>query len=174
MGGVLTYFMIQKGGNAPIKNRRTGQVLGTLYNREACLYYFDDGDGTLGYLASDGTFKTYVQADFNLLDLKECIDYPYAIENIDGREYYIFLIRKTSTVYKADGTVWGTVAGGSFVATTNSDMGETHKTWKEINYVKSTSGQWVKVEGAGYSHGFVPTGIENASGYQNISFYGSW
>lgn len=174
MGGVLTTFMIQKGGKATIRNRRTGQSVGTLYDREACLYYYDDGDGSIGYLASDGSFKTYVEADMNLLNLKECIDYPYSIEKINGREYYIFKMRKTTSVYKGDGSYWGTVAAGMYVATTNAEMGESHKTWKEINYVKSTSGNWVKVEGAGYSHGFVPTGIENASGYSSINFYGSW
>ncbi len=174
MGGVLTEFMIQKGGNASIKNRRTGATLGTLYNREACLYYYDDGDGTLGYLASDGSFKEYVQANMGLLNLKLCTDYPYAVENINGVPYYIFKIRKASTVYNALGEVWGSVAAGMYVATTNAEMGQTHKTWKEINYVKSTSGQWVPINSAGKSHGYVPTGIETASGYQNISFYGSW
>ena len=171
--------MIQKGGKATIRNRQTAQNVGSLYDRESCLFYFDDGDGSIGYLASDGTFKTYVPADMNLLNLKECIEYPYSTAYLNPNSphtlYYIFKIRNTTPVYAPDGeTVWGTVAAGQYVATTNSEMGQTKKTWKEINYVKSTSGQWVQVSGSGYSHGYVPTRIENSSGYSSINFYGSW
>lgn len=173
MAGPLSEFCINKGAKFTLKDRYTGAVVGSLNPRESFVYMYDDGEGSIGFLASDGTFKT-VAANMNGLTMYTCIDFPYSIEVIDGTEYYIFKMRKSASVYRGDGSKWGTVAANMFVATTNATMGESHKTWKMINYVKSTSGAWVKVQGNGYSHGFVDTGLTSASGYSVVHFYGSW
>ena len=43
MRGALTYFMVQKGGRATIRNRQTGQNVGTLYVLGGDFVHYNNG-----------------------------------------------------------------------------------------------------------------------------------
>lgn len=174
------WFCINKSGsNYPIYNydvvTQKFTRVGTLYNREAFIFLGGDNFDFIKYLASDGTLKTACIDPVKYpVPLSFCTDYPYSTETINGTSYKIFKMRKTKNIYKADGSYWGQVAAGMYVATNSNAVGDSHSDWKLIDYVKSTSGEWVPVTGAGYNYGFVDTGIGSSSGYGSIAFYGSW
>lgn len=157
-----------------------GQLVGRLYPREAYVTYGTEGPfvGIVFRNSSGQLVGANVNDDDHPLPgypNSTCLQYPYGTVTINGVTYKTFKIRATKTVYKGDGTVWGSVAANRLVATNSSKVGSNHNDWKLINYVQSTSGQWVKVQGAGYNHGFVDTGLAtNGSGYNSIKFYGSW
>lgn len=170
----LRCLAINKTGKAiPIYDVDKQKQVGTLNNREAFVY--DDGEsGTyLLFLSPSGFIHANLGIDYEL-DYALATEYPYGEELINGTYYKTFIMRKTQNIYKGDGSYWGKVAAGCLVATNSDKMGMDHPTWKLINYVKNTSGNWVKVDGAGYNHGFVDTGINVSSGYKTIAFYGSW
>lgn len=111
----------------------------------------------------------------NMLALEKCSDYPYGKVTINGTKYITFKFRRTENVYKADASLWGTVYSGARVACLNGDSGDSHPEWKKINYVEKVStGEWVKVSGAGCSYGFVNTGLEDGAMPSSISMYGKW
>lgn len=184
MSETMNMFMINKSGQTyVVHDRDTNEIKGRIYDREAfALGQGGDRYQELIFLDSSGNLKSVWIDDFINPPLDGfygvCTVYPYSKEVITdesgSREYYIFKMRKTMNVYTAAGNYWGKVAAGMFVATQSEAVGENHKDWKLINYVKSTSGQWVKVTGDGYNHGFVDTGLSQASGYGSIPFYGSW
>ena len=101
-------------------------------------------------------------------------DYPYGSATINGTKYKTYKMQRTMNVYTATGRYWGKVAGGMLVATNSPLCGESHPTWKAVDYVKSTAGKWVKVDGDGYDHGFVDFDLGNGSMPSNIALYGSW
>ncbi len=176
--GINQNFCINTSGKTyPIYDvDKDGKKVGELYNRESFIEYGAEGSQVcIKFLGPDGVFKSAIidtwQHPFNY---SWCTDKPYGTAVISGKKYYTFKMRKSKSVYKADASKWGTVAAGCLVATTNADVGSSHNDWKEINYVQHTSGEWVKVNGAGYEHGYVDTGIASASGYTTIPFYGSW
>lgn len=173
----LCLFAINKSGKSiPIYDVDKKRQVGTLNNREA--YIYDDGESGhyLWFLSPSGFIQANIgnENDLDYNQCASCLDYPYGEAVIDGKSYRTFIMRKTMNVYKGDGTKWGSVAAGCLVATNSDKVGMDHPTWKLINYVQSTKGQWVKVDGAGYNHGFVDTGINVSSGYSKIAFYGSW
>ena len=168
-------FCINKSGNSyPIYNV-SNQRVGTLYNREASVYLGDEGSRSeIAFLNSSGNIQT-VEIDtydhpIPAKTFTLCTDYPYSRETINGVNYYIFKMRETKNVYNANGNYWGRVAAGMFVATTNAKVHSNNLYWKEINYVKSTAGNWVQVG----NHGYVDTGFNRYSGYERMAFYGSW
>lgn len=153
--------------------------VGTLYSREAYVIYGVDDWVTICFLNSKGVFDKATidipHQDELFRACKSCIDYPYGTETIDGTTYKTFLMRQRKNIYTAAGNYWGAVAANMLVATNSYKMGEEHPDWKLINYVKrSTDGKWIKVEGDGYSHGFVDSGLSHSSTYNTIPFYGSW
>lgn len=150
--------------------------VGELYNRESFILLGSEGDqSAIKFLGPNGVFTSAIIDTWtHPLTYCYCTDKPYSRESIKGKVYYIFKMRSSKPVYKPDATRWGTVAAGMYVATLNSDVGDNHNDWKEINFVKSTSGTWVEVRGTGYTHGYVDTGISKASAYNKIPFYGSW
>lgn len=185
--GMFQQFCINKSGKTcPVYDAfDNNKYKGEIYNREAFILWGGEGDKfSIGFLGPNG----YTGATLNLYESVEndilnplfsghatCIDYPYGTANIDGKNYYTFIMRKAEPIYHGDGTKWGSVAQNMLVATNNANIGSTHETWKEINYVmRSTDRQWIKVDGHGYNHGFVDTGLSTASGYSKIPFYGSW
>lgn len=132
----------------------------------------------IGFLNSSGKFDI-VRVDFYEHPAPDgfftsCLDYSYSTEVINGVSYRIFKMRQTKNVYTADSNYLVAVAAGMYVATNSDKVEQTHSNWKLINYVKSTSGQWVQVSGAGYNHGFVDTGLNSSSLYSGIAFYDSW
>lgn len=179
---VCDWFCINKSGsNYPIYdyNVTTQKFtrVGTLYNREAFVFLGGDNFDYIKFLASDGTLKTACIDPVKYpVPYAFCTDYPYSREVINGTEYCIFKMRQSKNIYDAAGNYWGKVAAGMYVATNSDAVGgsENNKHLKLINYVKSTSGQWVAVTGAGMNHGFVDSGLKSASGYSSIAFYGSW
>ena len=149
--------------------------IGTIYPNEVCLLYDGEQYYLTKFLASDGKIKDgSLHTDPNHLEIEYLGDHPYSKEVIDGQEYLIYKMRRTMTVYRGDRSRWGSVAGGMYVATEVPCCGDTRSDWMQVNYVKSTAGNWVKVEGAGYGHGFVDTGLSIASGYNSIPLYGNW
>lgn len=100
--------------------------------------------------------------------------YPYGSATINGTKYKTYIMKRTMNVYTAAANYWGKVAAGMLVATNSSYCGDTHPTWKSVDYVKSTAGNWVKVDGDGYDHGFVDFDLGNSSMPSNVAMYGSW
>lgn len=178
--GIYNQFCINKSGKTyNIYDSDTNTYQGKISDREAFIYL--GGEGTLyylGFLNSSGKIqKVTIQEFYHPFPdgfFGYCTDYPYSREVINGVNYYIYKMRQTKNVYTADGNYWGRVASGMYVATTSNTVGETHCDWKLINYVKSTSGKWVQVSGAGCNYGFVDTGLSSSSLPGSIAMYGSW
>lgn len=173
----LCFFCINKSGKPiPVYDVDKKRQVGTINNREA---FIDDGgeDGHyISFLSPTGFIQANLGNDYDFENDQHasCLEYPYGEVTIDGKNYRTFIMRKTMNVYKGDESKWGAVAAGCLVATNSDKVGMDHHTWKLINYVQNTKGNWVKVDGAGYNHGFVDTGINVSSGYSKIAFYGSW
>lgn len=171
-------FCINKSGSSiPVYSDTSFKTkVGTLGNREAYVLlewetfpyiYFRGPDLEL----IKGSFKG---EDYYANSVRFLESYPYGTATIDGTKYKTYLMKKTMNVYTAAANYWGKVASGMLVATNSSTCGSSHPTWKAVNYVKSTAGNWVKVEGDGYSHGFVNFDLGNGSMPSNIALYGSW
>lgn len=168
-------FCINKNGSSiPVYSDTDFKTrVGTLGNREAFVL---KGWETFPYICFRGpdlklregmlkdTFKGEIFLD----------RYPYGTAKINGTEYKTYLMKRTMNVYTATGRYWGKVAGGMLVATNSNTCGDSHPTWKAVDYVKSTAGKWVKVDGDGYDHGFVDFDLGNGSMPSNIALYGSW
>lgn len=162
-----------------IYDMNTGKKMALLYPREAFIVI--DNEGVIWNIKirnSAGKIVNVVVHDkenFIGDNCKSCYFFPYSKEIIDGREYETYLMRKAKKIYTPSADYWGGVGQNMLVASNNDIVGETHSTWKAIDYVKrSTDGKWVKVSGQGYNYGFVETGLEDGSMYNNIPFYGSW
>lgn len=178
--GVFRWFMINKSGQSyPVYDIEKGRV-GTIYNREAFNYVGGEGDWNyIAFLGPNGSIVdatvSWGQHPFPNDFFTPCTDYPYGSDIIDGTTYKTFKMRQRKNIYTGAGNYWGAVAANMLVATNDYDSGMNHIDWKKINYVKrSTDGKWIKVEGDGYLHGFVDTGLSHASTYNTIPFYGSW
>lgn len=188
MAGYVRKLCINKTNSTYIiyDTEKNNQQVGKLNPREA--YVVEGGGGDylgISFLNSNGVWS-YAMINSYEHPLpgqgpgdgypytSTCIYYPYGSATIDGTTYKTFKMRSTQKVYRGDGSSWGSVAGGCLVATNSDSVGADNSYLKLINYVQSTAGKWVKVQGAGYSHGFVDTGIRKASGYSKIPFYGSW
>lgn len=156
-----------------------GSQIGTIYNREA-FCYSDTEDGCEVYFRNSsgrlvrGYYYGYAD-NAGQKALTPCIDYPTGTVRIGGTSYYTFTFRRSEEVYTAAGNRWGTVASGMRVACRTDATGESHPDWKLINYVeRSTDGEWVKVTGDGYEHGFVDIGLNVGATPTTISMYGTW
>lgn len=180
MGAIMNHFMVNMTGQTYElhDDNQNNKVVGRLYPREAFVWrQVGSVRQQLMFLNSQGNLQEVWINENNYPlpnGLVDCCDYPYSEEWIDGHLYKIFKMRRTMKVYTAGAREWGTVAAGMFVATRDNSVGYEHPDWKLINYVKRTDGQWIKVTGDGYEHGFVDTGLSIASGYDSIPFYGSW
>lgn len=173
----MCLFAINKSGKAlPVYDVDKGKQVGIINNREAFVYDGGESGQYLYFLSPTGFIQANIglERDLEYDEFASCLNYPYSEEVIDGTSYKIFKMRKTKKIYKGDGSEWGTVAAGMFVATNSDKIGINNPTWKLINYVKNTSSKWIKVSGAGYEHGFVDTGLDTSSGYGTVAFYGSW
>ena len=129
------------------------------------------------FLSSAGQILTGEGYDEDLLNAWDVISkYPYYGES-SPNSYdapYVFKMRSTKNIYRADGSLWGSVAGGMYVATDHCIAGETKPYLMKIIYVKSTSGNWIKVDQANNGYGFVDTGFRTASGANNFGLIGSF
>lgn len=157
-------------GNTAIKVTDTlddSKQIGTIYPNEVCTRWGGEQNYYVNFLASDGKIKGgSIVTDPNLDNIHYFTD--GSGYNVPGAPNgYVYKMRRTMNVYRADGSYWGRVAGGMYIVTTDPSCGDTHKDWMKVNYVQSTRGEWVKVEGAGYGHGFVDTGFGSASGYNS-------
>lgn len=177
----MNYLCVNKSGQAySVFNSDTGKRVGTIYDREVfVLTGMEGSQAAICILSSSGSLL-HVPVDFAKQPypigmLNSIQAYPYGTEVINGTTYKTFKMRQRKNIYTGAGNYWGAVAANMLVATNDNIMGDTHVDWKKINYVKrSTDGAWIKVEGDGYSHGFVDTGLSSASTYSTIPFYGSW
>lgn len=175
------YFCINKSGKKiPVySDADKKSQIGTIYNREA--FGYDNNWGGDGYFCNivfrkaNGSISGGYIIDPPNNAMLECTDYPYGKARINGTEYKTFLMRKTSTVYKVNGSKWGTVAANRRVACKTVLSGDSHPEWKAINYVENTNGLWIPVNSSDkLKYGFVDTGLSVASGYSSIPMYGSW
>ena len=174
-------FCVNKSGvTIPVYSDRNGSTqIGTIANREAFGYNANwGGDGAINLIrfkSAAGPLRDgYILNPPNGA-MTECTDYPYGTVVINGETFFTFIMRRTSTVYRTDGTSWGSVAANRRVACRTAMAGDSYPEWKGINYVESTSGAWVQVTSYGNDkYGFVDTGLEIASGASNIPMYGSW
>lgn len=177
MSNILELRINTSGKSIPIYDTDTQKTVGTLGQREAFILY--GGDGSLKWIKFRGSNLKLVDAlvqdpDDVLWRCKPIQEMPYGTATINGTKYKTYIMRKTMNVYTAAGTYWGRVAAGMLVATNSSTVGLNHPTWKAVDYVKSTAGKWVKVDGDGYDHGFVDYDLGNGSMPSNIALYGSW
>lgn len=178
-------FCINKSGqtipvyDTPEKNNR----IGSIYNREAFGWDRDwGGDLIFNHIIFRNSAGNVVWGfivantpDFPAGVNTDCTDYPYGTATINGINYVTFKFRRSETIYKGDGTTWGSVASGMRVACLSSLSGQSHPNWKSINYVeRSSDHQWIPVTGGGYNYGFVNTGLEDGSTPSTISMYGTW
>lgn len=173
-------FYINKSGKSlnVCSDSRCTNKIGTIGNREAFVLLGWEGDP---YILFRGPNLELMEGYLDLIhtnisdsDLKLITQLPYGTATINGVKYKTFLMRKTMNVYTAAARYWGQVAGGMLVATNSDACGDSHPTWKSVNYVKSTAGNWVKVDGDGYNYGFVDFDLGNGSMPSNIALYGSW
>lgn len=173
-------FCVNKSGiTIPVYSDRSATTqIGTIANREAFGYNVNyGGDGAFNLIRFKSAAGPLV--DGFIINppngaMAECTDYPYGTAVINGETFFTFIMRRTSTVYRTDGTVWGSVAANRRVACRTAMAGDSHTEWKGINYVENTSGVWVQVTSYGSAYGFVDTGLSIASGAANIPMYGSW
>lgn len=176
------YFCINKSGQRiPVYSEpERRNKIGEIYDREAFGYDANwGGDNYICHIVflnpagklSDGFIVNSPNGA-----MADCSDYPYGRATIYGRTYRTFIMRRASTIYKHDGTRWGTVAKNCRVAFTDGESGASNPHWKEINYVESSSGAWVPIttQNAPDNYGYVDSGLSIASGYKSIPMYGSW
>ena len=187
----MSEFCINKSGLAfPVYENsdslNPGSKVGTIYNNEAFSYEYGEGGNSIWFRDSSGNIKLgfmpltttsgdpiMSEEEANLF-YSYCTDYAYGTVRISGTTYKTFKFRRSEEIYTASATRWGTVAKNMRVACLSSLAGETHPDWKAINYVERTDGEWIKVDGDGYSYGFVDTGLNVGSGASTISMYGTW
>ncbi len=149
--------------------------IGTLYPDEAFIDYgSESGNWHMVYFRDPNGKLACGEVKYANKLFTPCTTYPYGTVTIDGTKYKTYKIRSQRNVYTANGNGWGAVAGNMLVATNDATTGLSHFDWKAVNYVKSTSGKWVKVEGDGYNYGFVDIGLSQGSMPSNINLYGSW
>lgn len=153
-------------------------VAGTISNREAFGYNRNWGGdhvfNNIIYLNSAGKLSYGYIIDPPSGVMTPCTDYPYGTATIEGATYKTFIMRKSRTIYTVQGNVWGTVGTNRLVACKTALAGDSHPNWKGINFVQNSAGKWISVTGDGATYGFVDTGLDVASGYSKIPFYGSW
>ena len=174
------YFCINKSGiKIPVYSdtQKTSQI-GTINDREAygynALWGGDHYFCNIAFRNSSGKLSGGFIIDPPDNAMVHCTDYPYGTATINGKEYYTFLMRNSRSIYKTDGSLWGTVAANRRVACLTAMSGDSNPHWKGINYVENTSGEWIQVTGNGSTYGFVDTGLDIGSGYNSIPMYGSW
>ena len=184
-------FCINKSGLAiPVYENfdwvNPGAQIGTIYNNEAFSWEYGEAGNSIWFRNSSGLIThgfmplatpngdPIMSEETERLFYTPCTDYAYGTVRINNTAYKTFKFRRSEEVYTANATRWGTVASNMRVACLTSLAGENHPDWKAINYVERTDGEWIKVEGNGYSYGFVDTGLNVGSGASSISMYGSW
>ncbi len=152
----------------------SNKIVGRLYPNELCICNTEHNE-VVAFRNSSGVITSGIISDQTFYHAG--IDQlPYAIENINGKDYKIYRMRRSMPVYKAgqNSDRWGTVAAGMYVATDTCTPGQKHSDWMKVTYVKSTKGQWVRVSGDGVDYGFVDTGFSQASAGSKIALQGNW
>ena len=165
-------FAVNKSGSAiKVTNSPTdGTQIGKIYPREVCLMNDGEQPYYIKFRNSSGNIQDgNMSHDPNWPNVVPLSEVPYGRNGSS----YVFKMRRTMNVYKVDGSYWGKVAAGMLIETDEVSCGDTHKDWMVVNYVLSTKGYWVKVDGAGYDHGFVDTGFGSASMYDSWAIQGS-
>lgn len=150
----------------------SNKIVGKLYPNELCICNTEHNE-VISFRNSSGVIDCGIISDqpFAHAGIDQL---PYAIENIEGKDYKIYRMRRSMPVYKAGGDRWGTVAAGMYVATDTCTPGQSHSDWMKVTYVKSTSGKWVRVTGDNVQYGFVDTGFSQASAGSKIALQGNW
>ncbi len=152
--GFCNWFCINKSGSPyRLYDADTNAYKGTIYNREAFVLTGGEGEREgIFFLNSSGKTEivTIQNARYPYGDgfVSLCTEYPYSTEIIDGYRYYIFKMKQRMPIYTSTGRLWGYVAQNMYVATDCATVGENHKDWKLIQYVKqSSTNKWIPVSG---------------------------
>ncbi|MGV8164658.1 MAG: hypothetical protein ACLKAK_07360 [Alkaliphilus sp.] len=172
-------FCINKSGEQmSVREIPSGNQIGTIFNREAFGLDLNSSHGSatcIIFRNSSGQVKPgYILDPEPSNFYTPCSNHSHGAVTINGVQYITFKFRRKETVYRADRTTWGSVAANQRIACKDALSGDTNAHWKAINYVESTNGSWVKVDGAGFDYGFVNTGLEDGSMPNTISMYGTW
>ncbi|MGG0716736.1 hypothetical protein ABE096_03935 [Robertmurraya massiliosenegalensis] len=159
--------------------------IGTIYNLE--LFGFAPGwggDGVFDFIVFRNPSGNVVQGCLNTNEYNYPSSvyttayqsrYRYGTVTLGGTTYNTFKMTRTESVYRTDGSRWGSVAAGQYVATNSTANGSSRPDWQLIHYVRSTSGQWVRVtSGTNTNYGFVNIGLDKGSMYNTISMDGLW
>ncbi|MBQ9199039.1 MAG: hypothetical protein IJ141_02545 [Lachnospiraceae bacterium] len=175
---ISTRFLINKSNSVVTvyKDISGSATVGQLLKREAYAMYGYEGDIiSIKFLGPNGGLISGFLRNPPSGTVTSCTNYPYGTLNKDGKIYYTFYMRSSKQVYTQTNTGkqlnhWGSVAAGRRVACLTDAACQDKLEYKAINYVESTSGQWVKVD----NYGYVDTGLASSSSYSGIAMYGNW
>lgn len=188
-------FINKSGKTYPIKGRKNGirVQLGTIMQNEIFgsvdpnTYDLTPGDAGPGCVFRNASGQR-VQDSTAYISIGNVIpdglftsisSYPYSKVIINGTTYRTLKARRNTTIYRPEGSVWGTVAANCLIALAKysydtSFSGDTNMDYIAVAYVQSTSGNWVQATGDGRNYCFAPIGLNYGSGASSINFIGTF
>lgn len=177
----MNYFCINKSGKIldVYDNYKNGSVIGHIYNREAFGWNYNWGGDqyylNIAFRNSSGNVVGGFLINPPTSGFTYCTEYPYGTVTISGVNYKTFYMRRDERIYTPDKVAVATAHAGCQVACQTAQSGDSEPTWKLIHYFLNTStGRWIRVNESGAGYGFVNTGLDYGSEWDNIPFYGSW
>ncbi|WDF02760.1 hypothetical protein [Shouchella hunanensis] len=169
----------RSGRQVPVYRAFSTTRIGTIFPNE--LFSYSGYDGRYSHFFFRNASGQWVSGanenvPRNFLSNAYSAGFRRSTVTLGGTLYNVFDVRRTANVYRVDGSRWGSVAAGQKIATTGSPPSGNSLTWTtRVNYVRSTSGSWVRVSSGTNTHyGFVDTGIRSGSMPSSIGIYGNW
>lgn len=151
-----------------------GKVIGALEKREFFTYIGGEGSLSAIYFLSPSGPKTGYLRDASGAVFTDVSTRPHSTLKLGGKNYKVFIMRKTMNLYDVGGNVVGSVAAGKRVLCQSGQAGETMHYLKRIDYAEKRAGGWDPMAGGGADYGFVDTGLRTSSSASGIAFYGNW
>lgn len=152
--------------------------IGTIYVNEAYVVVGEEGSYcAIQFRNSSGSLAIGILDDPSSNQLTRMSEYPFGTATVDGYSQEVFKMRRSETIYRKDGSTWGSVASGRRVVVNPDVCGDNMHYCCKITYVENTSGLWVPVTsgtGALNAYGFLDMGLSDGSTSSTISMYGSW
>lgn len=177
------FLINMSGASVPVYGGNDwSKVVGYLYPREAySMNGFEGGLTSITFLGPSGSLVSGILREASESVLTPCTSYPHSKEIINGREYYVFQMRSTKSLFDIKGNTIGTVQAGKKVACRSDTAGREYPWLKLVEKYQNASGVWTTVDGTlnanlsdDKKYGFVDTGLRSGSGYSKIAMYGSW
>lgn len=174
----MAYLAVNKNSAISVYKQGTSTKIGTINPNEAFVCYGDAmANGQVGagvkFLNASGSVVSGAipsQAEKYRAHMKA---YPYGTATVLGTKRNVFKMRRIEKIVTGKGNFWGNVASGSLVVVDPDFIGDT-TIYCKITYVQKSDGTWQKVDGDGYSYGFLDHGLDNGSYNSNMSMYGTW